>query len=222
MPAHPYISGPGSVTQMIGHLRKNFPTSVTSETVKKFAIAPNNESYVINALQFLGVLDDDGKRTKEAHDVFVLGDTEFPSAFGKMVQKAYHDIFDLRGEDAWTLSRPDLVSYFRTTDKTSEVIGGRQAGLFQAFRTLAGYAQSNQASTKTAKTAKPKTQKAKPKAPTTTAKPSHVIEMHEKDTSANRREMAMTVRIEIALPSNGTKETYDAIFKSIRENLIDE
>lgn len=49
MASHPYISGPNNITQMIGYLRKNFPAVVTSETVKKFQLASNNESYVINA-----------------------------------------------------------------------------------------------------------------------------------------------------------------------------
>ncbi len=34
--------------------------------------------------------------------------------------------------------------------------------------------------------------------------------------------MALTVRIEINLPANGTQDTYDMIFKSIRANLINE
>lgn len=33
--------------------------------------------------------------------------------------------------------------------------------------------------------------------------------------------VGLTVRVEINLPAGGNKETYDAIFKSIRENLID-
>jgi hypothetical protein len=39
---------------------------------------------------------------------------------------------------------------------------------------------------------------------------------------AGKRDMALTVRIEINLPAGGTQETYDAIFKSIKANLIDE
>jgi hypothetical protein len=32
--------------------------------------------------------------------------------------------------------------------------------------------------------------------------------------------VALTVRIEINLPASGDQETYDRIFKSIRENLL--
>ena len=225
MASHPYISGAGNITQMIGYLRKNFPSTITSETVKKFSLAPNNESYVINALQFIGLIDEDGKRTAKGHDVFVLPDNAFPKAFGELVQEAYKDLFELRGDDAWTLSKADLTSYFRTTDKTSEVIGGRQAAVFQAFRGLAGYEQpsekaSGNGSTKT-KAVKPKTTvHSKPKnAP---IKQAENVPDSLANNSIDRRGVAMTVRIEINLPANGSQETYDAIFKSIRANLINE
>lgn len=141
--SHPYISGPGSVEKMIGHLRRFFPTTVTSETVKKFSLAPNNEGFVINALQFLGIIDENGRRTEKGHNVFVLNGDDFSKAFEGLVRGAYKDLFDLRGDDAWNLPRKDLISYFRTTDKTSEVISGRQAGLFQTFAALAGHAATN-------------------------------------------------------------------------------
>lgn len=225
--SHPYISGPGNVEQMIGYLRKNFPATVTSETVKKFSLAPNNESYVINALQFIGVLDEEGKRTTQGHDVFVLGDPEFAKAFEGLIKSAYNDLFELRGEDAWGLSKQDLVSYFRTTDKTSDVIGSRQAGLFQTFAALAGHAVTNGSasagkSKSTAKTSQPKP-KATSKAAASKAPDPVVVTHHDdKGKTGGRKDMALTVRIEINLPANGTQETYDMIFKSIRANLINE
>ena len=35
-----------------------------------------------------------------------------------------------------------------------------------------------------------------------------------------KRDLGLTVRIEINLPATGDQETYDKIFKSIRENLL--
>ncbi len=207
---------------MIGFLRKNFPAAVTSETVKKFSLAPNNESYVINALQFIGVIDDEGKRTKAGHDIFVLGDDTFPAAFGNLVRSAYNDLFDMRGDDAWTLSRQDLIAYFRTTDKTSDAIGGRQAGVFQMFRALAGYEKVDQKSvSKLAQKSKSKT-KALPQKRTTRPAITPPVEIAKPDGKDNKKDMALTVRIEINVPANGSQETYDNIFKSIRANLINE
>jgi Family of unknown function (DUF5343) len=222
--SHPYISGAGNIAQIIGHLRKNFPATVTSETVKKFNLASNNESYVINALQFIGVLDGDGKRTKEGHDVFVLGDSDFPSAFEGLIRKSYKDLFDLRGDVAWSLSKSELTSYFRTTDKTSDIIGGRQASVFVMFRGLAGREQASDKAPANSTKAP-----AAPKMKAVAAKKPKVAAVNSPETlngnpagADGRREMALTVRIEINLPANGSQETYDAIFKSIRANLINE
>lgn len=222
MTTHPYISGAGNVEQMIGFLRKNFPSTVTSETVKKFSLAPNNESYVINALQFIGAIDGDGKRNAKAHDVFVLDDKAFPAAFGAMIREAYKDLFDLRGDSAWTLSKSELTAYFRTSDKTSEAIGGRQAALYQVFARLAGYETGSVGSAPKPKATKPKASPAKSTKPNKAGSPDITEENIVKKEFETRKDMALTVRIEINLPANGSKETYDNIFKSIRANLIDE
>ncbi|MDF1620975.1 DUF5343 domain-containing protein [Pseudothioclava nitratireducens] len=224
MASHPYISGAGNISQMIGFLRKNFPATVTSETVKKFGLASNNESYVINALQFIGVIDEEGKRTKKGQDAFVLGDDAFPSAFEGLVKEAYHDLFDLRGDDAWSLSKSELTSYFRTTDKTSEVIGGRQAGVFITFRALAGHEHPSDkpASTTTKPASAVKSKPAASKKMNASAVGVATKVSDQADKKEPRRDMALTVRIEINLPANGTQETYDAIFKSIKANLIND
>src|SRR5690606_36047173 len=145
----------------------------------------------------------------------------FPKAFEGLVRDAYKDLFEVRGEDAWTLSRKDLTAYFGTTDKTSEVIGGRQAGVFQMFRALAGHEQTNDSGA--SKTAyKPKQSKAKTAAQKKSKGPIiDVPEARKADGKDRRKDMALTVTIEINLPANGTQETYDSISKSIRANLIE-
>jgi hypothetical protein len=222
---HPYISGPGNVEQMIGYLRKNFPQTVSADTVKKLSLAPNNESYVINALQFIGVIDGDAKRTKEGQDVFLLPDDDFSEAFADLIRNSYRDLFALRGEDAWMLGKTELATYFRTSDKTSEAIGSRQAGLFQVFARLSGFESGSRTvsevplairRTAKAKVGSAKSVKAVKGDIKINTEPSAQVEVPA------RRDMAMTVRIEINLPANGSKETYDNIFKSIRTNLIHE
>jgi hypothetical protein len=223
MASHPYISGPGNITQMIGFLRKNFPATVTSDTVKKFQLASNNESYVINALQFIGLIDDKGKRTERGHKVLTIHDEEeFKSAFAELIRESYRDLFELRGEDAWQLPKGDLIGYFRSADKTSDVIGTRQAGVFQAFASLAGHGPAGAGAKQTPAKPRERIAARKPQRNPSRAA-AHAIAAEP--TAANsllRREMALTVRIEINLPAEGSKETYDHIFKSIKENLLDE
>ena len=146
-----------------------------------------------------------------------MADTEFQKAFAGLVQAAYSDLFDLRGTDAWEMSKTELTAYFRTTDKTSEAIGARQASVFIMFRGLSGHEQPSETpSPKQAKTPKAKAQPSKSKS--APEAPAVVLN----GASSGKKDMALTVRIEINLPANGTQETYDNIFKSIRANLIND
>lgn len=142
MATHPYISGPGNVAQMVTQLRKSFPSSISSETVKKLGLAPNNESYVINVLQYVGVIDAEGKKTPEAAKAFSHHkDEDFSKQFATLVQKAYSSLFELHGEDAWNLDSDELITFFRQSDQTSATIGGRQAATFKVLAGLSGHGE---------------------------------------------------------------------------------
>lgn len=213
--SHPYISGPGNIAQMISHLRKSFPQTISSETVKKLGLAPKNESYVINALQAIGIIDENGKKTTEAGNVFSHHkDEEFSKEFSKLVEKAYSALFDLHGESSWALGNDELITFFRQTDQTSDAIGKRQANTFKMFAGISGHGELPTKKTlgTKAKPAAPKSKVAKQ-----TTKP-HEIKMKD---PVKSKDIGLTVRIEINLPADGSKETYDNIFKSIKENLID-
>lgn len=221
---HPYMSGAGGIVQTISHLRKSFPAQVTAETLKKLGIASNNETYVLNILRFVGVIDADGKKNAKAGSVFNKhDDTEFQAGFSELVAHAYADLFSLHGDAAWSLPTDKLISYFRNTDHTSAVVGQRQASTFQALAALGGKTD-NTARVSTTKAKKidkavtkvvPKTAAAAPAQKTTAAVSAAATATEPKSSS-----MALTVRVEINLPAGGDQETYDRIFKSIRENLL--
>lgn len=220
---HPYMSGAGGIVQVVSHLRKSFPAQVTADTLKKLGIASNNETYVLNILRFVGVLDADGKKNATAAGVFNKhDDSEFKSGFAQLVATAYSDLFGLHGEAAWSLPADKLISYFRNADHTSALVGQRQASTFQALAALGGKADG------TARTSAPKGKKGeKPiaKAAAKKAQPAEaqsiprpVVVMPER--TSQPAGMALTVRVEINLPAGGDQDTYDRIFKSIRENLL--
>ena len=225
--SHPYISGPGNIAQMVVQLRNSFPATVTSDSVKRLGLASNNESYVINALQFVGVIDPDGKKTKEAADVFSHHkDEDFFASFKELVSKAYSDLFELHGDKAWTLDEDTLITFFRRADQTSVAIGKRQAGTFKVFAALSGYgdlpaprgAKREGKSGATAKAAK----KAPAKKQVATKPANPNLPDGRADNKSQNRDFGLSVRVEINLPSDGSKETYDNIFKSIKENLLNE
>lgn len=146
----------------------------------------------------------------------------FQKAFEGLIRNSYNDLFDLRGDDAWSMNKDSLISYFRSTDKTSDVIGTRQAALFQTFRSLAGHEQV--ASTpQSGRSPKPAASPSKSKTIRTKepVRASTPVEVPIAVTPS-KKDMALTVRIEINLPAEASAETYDNIFKSIKANLLNE
>jgi hypothetical protein len=225
MATHPYISGAGNISQMINQLRKAFPQLVTAENVKKLGLAPNNESYVINTLQFIGVIDSEGKKTGEASQVFSKHkDEDFAKAFEGLVKKSYSDLFDLQGDHAWTLTDEDLITFFRQSDQTSEAIGRRQANTFKVLAALAGHGEAPTVKPQKGKSASGATKaKAVKKAESKAVPAANAATKTSADTGGGGpagKGFGLSVRIEINLPADGSKETYDNIFKSIRENLL--
>lgn len=223
MATHPYISGAGNIAQMVKQLRKSFPATITSETVKKLGLAPNNESYVINVLQFVGVIDSEGKKTSEAAKVFSHHkDEEFSKQFGGLVQRAYDALFDLHGENAWKLSNDDLITFFRQSDQTSATIGGRQASTFKVLAGLSGHGDLPEPKQKQKQNKPEKEPKQQRKTKSVPVPPPADL-VHEtvgQQSASAAGGFGLTVRVEINLPADGSKETYDAIFKSIKENLL--
>ena len=224
MATYPYISGAGNIAQMVTQLRKSFPATISSETVKKLGLAPNNESYVINVLQFLGVIDSEGKKTPDAAKAFSHHkDDDFSKHFAALVQKAYTSLFELHGNSAWNLNNDELITFFRQSDQTSATIGGRQAATFKVLAGLSGQGEALELKPKksTKASGTPKAAKVKePKKAPASVQPDPISppSTHPKHNEAAG--FGLTVRVEINLPADGSKETYDNIFKSIKENLL--
>lgn len=217
---HPYMPGSAGLVQAVNHLRKSFPPVVAAETLKKLGIAPNNETYVINILRFIKVLDEDGKKTQKAGVVFTKHDTaEFHKGLSEMVEAAYSELFSLHGKDSWNLPKDKLISFFRGADHSSAIVGQRQAGTFQALAALGGHGEIP--AQKPATPGRVSTKKHAPAKPAKAAKaapPAAVVT--ERTAKKIQGDMGLTVRIEINLPAAADKDTYDRIFKSIRENLL--
>jgi hypothetical protein len=60
VPRYPYISGPGALVQAFDQLRKSVPSKIDADYLRRFNIAPANESYVIAVLRFIGIIDEEG------------------------------------------------------------------------------------------------------------------------------------------------------------------
>ncbi len=222
---HPYVSGSGVLVQVLDHLKKSFPANLNAEVLKKLGFAPKNESYIINIVRFLKLIDDKDARTEKAQKTFTLHDeSAFQKAFSEIVKTAYSDLFSLHGDDAWNLDDSKLITFFRQTDQSSQLVGSRQASTFKALVAYAGHVTLPTApKSKTTKRDTKASASQKPKSTSTMAistPQAHHAGAGGGVSDTGNRNLGLTVRIEINLPATGDQETYDKIFKSIRENLL--
>jgi hypothetical protein len=229
VPTYPYISGQGGVVQAFSQLRKGFPSKVDASYLQRFNIAPANESYLISILRFLGLIDEDGNRVEDKTEYFFGNDDSFKSGLEGRLRMAYSQVFDEMGEQALDAPKEDLIHWFRASDKTSEVIGQRQASTFQTLAALAGHGDlpaGRSGAGKKAATATPGSAIKKTAAKKTTPnKPTENPADDDRDRGGmgggkNGQDVGLTVRIEVNLPPGGDAETYDAIFASIRKHLM--
>ncbi len=219
---YPYVTSNGPLIQVINHLRKSFPATVSADTLKKLGYAPKNESYVINTLRFIGIIDEDGNKTNESGKIFSShDDNTFQKEFSGMIEKAYTELFSLH-KDAWSLDMDSLITFFRQTDQSSSLVGKKQANTFKALTGLSGHAElPEHKPKKVGGTAKEITKKTEQKTSSVKQKAApSASRIPNEQTSNSRNQIGLTVRIEINLPAEGDHATYDRIFKSIRENLL--
>jgi hypothetical protein len=232
---YPYISGQAPLVAAVGQLRKGFPSKVDAGYLQRFNIAPGNESYVIAILRFLGLIDEAGNRVESKTDYFFANDDSFQSGLESTMRTAYSQLFDEMGDGALEARRPDLIHWFRASDKTSEVVGQRQATTFQVLAALAGHGDApatrgNGAKRTAAAPSAPEKKNATKTVPVkkgaSAANEGGVFTARD-DSGAgkggevrNTQGVGLTVRIEVNLPPGGDADTYDAIFASIKKHLM--
>lgn len=226
MSTYPYSSGQSAVVQTFAQLRKGFPAKVDAGYLQRFSIAPANESYVISILRFLGLIDEEGNRSEASTNYFYGGDDVFEPGLEQTLRDTYSPLFDEVGDDVLTAERYVLTNWFRASDKTSALVGQRQANTFLTLAALAGYGEVPTVRTLSAKKAAATGATAK----RTAAKKSTPLKADAKiappsppgddQQLRNPPEVGLTVRIEVNLPPDGDAATYDSIFASIKKHLM--
>lgn len=229
MPTFPYTSSQGALAQTFVQLRKGAPSKIDASYLQRFNIAPANESYVLSILRFLGIIDEDGSRPDGIGDYLFGNDSAFKTGLEGAVRSAYSQLFD-EMSDALQADRDTLIHWFRGADKTSALVGQRQATTFLTLAALAGHGElpparpnGQKASAGTGSASrKPKAHPVKPVVRAVTSLPDSA--MHPDASAAGvgsfGRDVGLSVRVEVNLPAGGDAATYDAIFASIKKHLM--
>jgi hypothetical protein len=222
MPQFPYSTTVSGLNTTIQQLRSAFPAKVTADTLKRWNIALNNESSILQTLRFIGLLDDEGAKQADAGKVFVLPDDAFRPAFGELVKRGYASLFEDFGDGAWELDRARLIGFFRGADQTSARVGEQQAITFATLAALAGHGPKAAGGNGNGTSSTPRARQSsgEPKAKQQAATTNRVAAQLQPPAAPRASVPPLSVRIELNLPVSDKQEVYDNIFRSIRENLL--
>lgn len=177
------------------------PDAFGVDFLKDMGFTSSNDRSVIKVLKFLGMLDASGKPMTPYRDY--MDHTQSKIVLGQCITTAYDDLFK-SDKNANTKSSTDLKGWFKTKTGVGEKVAEKMA---TTFKSLASYADF-----KAKKEAAPVTDHKIPPEIKVTTTPEKLIEK----TAA----IGLTYRIEVHLPDTTNVDTFRAIFRAIREELI--
>lgn len=195
-----YVQNYGQFTEMFGALQRGqAPDHFTVEHLKDLGFTSSNHRAFIPLLKALGFLSPDGQPTQRYHEYRNAAQSRV--VMGQALRDAYADLFVLRSSPT-DADRPVIEGKFKSSHNTSEHVAKLMANTFFSLLQLADIG------------AQPIEQK--PTDIPVVGKPEPRERAAEKLTTTT-----LHYDIQIHLPATKDIEVFNAIFKSLREHLIE-
>ena len=187
---------------MQGIVNGTAPSKFTQAHLKSIGFKSSNDFGIISLLKDLGFLTADGAPTPRYHEY--RDRSRSRAVLGAALREAYEDLFHINERP----SEPDrsaIEGKFKSVHNATDRVAKEQTKTFFAFLELADLADGN-ATPKPPSPDKPKREET-PAADELPAKHKSVAGLH--------------YNIQIHLPATKDPEVYNAIFKSLREHILD-
>lgn len=203
----PYMPSVTNLHKILDKIQNaGVPEVFNIDFLKDLGFTSSNDRPVIKLFKYLGLLDQSG-RPQTAYREFV-DHTKAKKVLAARLRAAFDDLY-LSDREAHTRTVESLKGWFKTKTGEGDAVAKKIA---TTFRSLAQYADfsgqpSEPAPTPTAPSvAQPPPLSVGPETP--------VVPV------ASRAELGLVYRLEIHLPDTQNVETFRAIFKSLREELM--
>jgi len=176
------------------------PGHFTRQHLKDLGFTSSNFRAVIPLLKELGFLSSDGQPTKRYHDYRDASQSK--RVMGQALREAYGDVFVLRSRPTAS-DRAVVEGKFKSTHNTTDRMAKLMADTFFALLNLADIDEKE------------------PAKKTTTPEPSVETKPVAEPVLAKAAATSLNYNIQIHLPATKDIEVFNAIFKSLREHLIE-
>lgn len=201
----PYMPSVSNLSKILDAIQKaGVPEVFNLDFLKDLGFTSSNDRPVTNVLKYLGMLDSSG-RPQTAYREFV-DHTKAKAVLAGRLRAAFDDLY-LSDKDAHTKSAEQLKGWFKTKTGASDSVAKKMA---TQFKSLANYADFE--------AAPPIEQKppGEPKSDVTAEKPPTLPPPAAPDLKG----LGLVYRLEIHLPDTQNVETFRAIFRALREELM--
>ena len=199
------VNNTGSLAKFLEAIKTaGIPERITFEFIKTLGFKSSNDRPVISVMKAIGFLDSSGKPT-ERYKAYRSSDGG--KVLAAALQNAYEDIF-LANTKAQTLSLDKLKGIIASKTTKNDATVERIARTFQVLAKAAEFSSPSQ----------PAQEDGSPE----TAKAPESSESQPEDQNAPLRgkSPAFHYNIEIHLPTTTDITVYNAIFRSLKENLL--
>lgn len=183
------------------------PDKVTTGFLKDLGFKSSNWNYAIRLLKGLGFVSNDGVPTEQYMNF--LDKTRWKKVLGKAVKKAYSDIFVVKREP----TKEDIqmiIGKYKSTYNLADATAERCAKTFLALLELSDMSDTDTTVSDTSATS------AEPK-----SAESEIDTLQSSISTESRKEIGLNYNIQIHLPATKDIAVYNAIFKSLREHIIE-
>lgn len=202
--SYPYILTNNKIDPILSKIRSAAkPSKFTHEFLKQLGFSSSNDRAIIPLLKKLGFILEDGAPTEYYGRLRDTTDWQF--VLGERIQDLYKDLYNVDTEIHKKSDDEIKGAITRITGKDEGAVG-RYFTTFKAITNLAKFGTSP----KIAKEVKESTEE--PVSPVLKTKPP----LEEKGAEG----LSFHHNIEIHLPATTDISVYNAIFKSLRENLL--
>jgi hypothetical protein len=198
-----YVLATNRVPDIFSKIRDGqAPDRFSQQLLKDWGFTSTNDRAFVALLKALGFLSADGKPTQRYHDY--RDHSRSKQVMANAMRDAYADLFLIK-EHPSNSDRSAIEGKFKSFHNASDNVAGLMAKTFLSLLPLADF------SAKAAKTSKPAevTAPEKPEAPVNLG-------------PVNGIATGLHYNIQIHLPATKDVEVYNAIFKSLREHLLEQ
>lgn len=201
-----YVQAPGQIEQFLTTLAQGqAPPQFTLQYLKDLGFTSTNHRAFIPLLKALGFLSADGAPTARYHTY--RDQSQSRKVLGEAVKQAYGDLFLIRSNPT-DADRPLIEGKFKSAHNVSDVVARRMANTFLALLSLADVTMTSDAAPTPAQLQPlPAIAPERPPAVAETRQPLGRTSLH--------------YNIQVHLPATKDIEVYNAIFKSLREHILD-